>query len=310
LFEVLECVDFALAAIGELAGLLLVGAVLRIPKSTPQLAFEVLLLTGNLFGLLGEVVDLIVGLLAPQAGQSFLGFFQSFSSALGFGFALWGSGLLGGSRLAHTLQRLLQTLDGLAHLLRTLTASAGRHLPLLALLTGLALLTLLALLSLLALLTLLILLLPLQLLDFALEFLGFAAKHFLLEPLLGNLLILARLIGELLLATGEFLELLEGVIDLLLTIAGLAAAAAGAFILVLLGVEFEIEESFEIAGAALHSTATASAVAESDLNVTARGFSTQQILQSLLLGPKASFQLAPFSLSAAGPMAATACSIS
>lgn len=107
LFQVLEGVDLALAAVGELAGLLLVRAVLGIAKSAPQLAFKVLLLAGDLIGLLGEVIDLIVGLLIPKTGEGLLGFLQSFGSAFGFRFALRGSGLLGRSRLAHTLQRLL-----------------------------------------------------------------------------------------------------------------------------------------------------------------------------------------------------------
>lgn len=107
LFQILEGIDFALAAVSELPGLLLVRAVLGIAKSTPQLAFKVLLLAGNLVGLLREVIDLIVGLLVPETGQGLLGFLQSFGSALGFGFALRGSRLLGRSRLAHTLQRLL-----------------------------------------------------------------------------------------------------------------------------------------------------------------------------------------------------------
>lgn len=107
LFKILEGVDLALAAVGKLPGLLLVRAVLGIAESAPQLAFKVLLLAGNLVGLLSKIIDLTVGLLIPKTGQGLLGFLQSFGSALGFRFALRGSGLLGGSRLTHTLQSLL-----------------------------------------------------------------------------------------------------------------------------------------------------------------------------------------------------------
>jgi hypothetical protein len=246
LFEILERVDLFLPAVGEVARLLLVGTVLRIAEGFTQLAFKILLLTGDLIGLLREVIDLVVGLLAAKTGELPLSLFQSISGALGFGFGLRGAGLLGGRGLAHALQGLLETFEGLAHLLGILAAGARRHLTLLLTLLsrlpalGLLLtllLTLLTLLPLLTLLALLVLLLPLQLLDLALELFGFTAQHLLLEALLRDLLVLPRLIRELLLATREFLELLQRVIDILLPlIAAALPGAFGAFVLVLFGV--------------------------------------------------------------------------
>jgi hypothetical protein len=182
---------------------------------------------------------------------------------------------------------LLEAIDGLTHLLGTLTAAAGGHLSLLAglalllaLLSLLPLLSLLALLlSLLTLLSLLVLLLALELLDLALQLLGFAAQHLLLEALLGGLLVLAGLIGELLLAARELLELLQRLINFLLTLVAGLTAAFGALVLVLFGIELEIEEAFEVAGATLGTAApAASAVAERDLDITARGFRAQEVL--------------------------------
>lgn len=218
LFEILERVDLFLPAVGEVARLLLVGSVLRIAEGFTQLTFKILLLTGDLVGLLGEVIYLIIRLLAAKTGELPLGLLQSISGALGLGFGLRGAGLLRGRGLAHALQGLLQTLQSLAHLLGILATGTRRHLALLLtlLLTllsrlpalGLLLALLLPLLTLLTLLALLVLLLTLQLLDLALELFGFTAQHLLLEALLGSLLILPRLIGEFLLATREFLELL------------------------------------------------------------------------------------------------------
>jgi hypothetical protein len=299
LFKILERIDLALAAIGELPRLLLIRTLLRIAEGTPQLAFEILLLAGDLFRLLFEIVDQISGLLPAQALQQLLGFLESFGGALGFSFALRRAGLLRRGGLAHALDGLLQAIESLTHLRGILAAGAGRRLALLtllpllallALLPLLALLTLLALLPLLSLLTLLSLLLPLQLLDLALQLFGFAAEHLLLKALLRDLLILTSLVGELLLAPRQFLEFLQSFIDLLLAITSTATTLPAAFVLVLFGIELEVEEAFEVARAVLPAASpAASPVAERDLDIAPRGFGAQQVLQRLLLGTQRVF---------------------
>jgi hypothetical protein len=311
LFKILERIDLALAAIGELPRLLLIRTLLRIAEGTPQLAFEILLLAGDLFRLLLEIVDQISGLLPAQALQQLLGFLESFGGALGFSFALRRAGLLRRGGLAHALDGLLQAIESLTHLRGILAAGAGRHLALLALLALLPLLALLALLPLLSLLallpllsllalltllpllsllTLLSLLLPLQLLDLALQLFGFAAEHLLLKALLRDLLILASLVGELLLAPRQFLEFLQSFIDLLLAITSTATTLPAAFVLVLFGIELEVEEAFEVARAVLPAASpAASTVAERDLDIAPRGFGAQQVLQRLLLGTQRVF---------------------
>ena len=137
---------------------------------------------------------------------------------------------------------------------------------------------LLTLLTLLAELTLLILLIVLHLLDLPLEFFGLPPQHLLLEALLGSLLILPRLVGELLLPPGQFFEFLQGVIDLLLALIGAASGIAGALVLILLGIEFEIKQTFQIARSTLRPAATAAAVAKRYLDIAARGFGAQQVL--------------------------------
>ncbi|HEX4147857.1 MAG TPA: hypothetical protein VHY20_02675, partial [Pirellulales bacterium] len=77
----------------------------------------------------------------------------------------------------------------------------------------LATLTLLAILSLLATLAELLLHLPLELLRIALQ-------HFLLPLLLGGLLAIALLLGQIFLAPGQLVELLERVVDFLRPLLG------------------------------------------------------------------------------------------
>src|SRR5262249_9886459 len=129
-------------------------------------------------------------------------------------------------------------------LLRTLLFAFSR------LSAGLALLlTLLALVS----VTAELIVLTLHLLHLALKLFGFAAKHFLLVPLLRSHLAALLLLGEFLLATCKLLQLFERVVHVLLALVGRILHLAGAFVLVLLGVEFEIEEALEVAGGATAS---------------------------------------------------------
>ena len=94
-----------------------------------------------------------------------------------------------------------------------------------ALLTLLALLSLLTLLALLPLLALLLPVLSKLLLHLPLELLGFALQHLLLPLLLGGLGAIALLLGEILLAFGQFVELLQCVGDFLRLLFGGSADA-------------------------------------------------------------------------------------
>ena len=121
-----------------------------------------------------------------------------------------------------------------------------------------------------------------------LELLGFAAQHLLLPALLrGLLLALALLLGQFLLPLGELLAASAAPRR-----SAAAAAALGGlrllalFVLVLLGIQLQIEEAFHVArgAAAAAATAAAALLAEGHLDIAERGFGAQQVLQRLLLG--------------------------
>ena len=76
----------------------------------------------------------------------------------------------------------------------------------------------------------------------ALQLFGLAAQHFLLPALTGNPALLARLLGQFLLAARQFIELLERLVDLLVVLAGGARRLLG-LVLILLRVQFEIEQA-------------------------------------------------------------------
>ena len=156
-------------------------------------------------------------------------------------------------------------------LLRALTA-----LPRLSLLALLALLTLLSLLTLLAGLPLLAGLVPRQLFHLLLQLFSFAAEHFLLPALLRALLFVALLLSEFLLPARKLLELLQRLIEFFLALIGGRSLCAG-FVLVLLGIEFEIEETFEVAAGATTASA-ASPLSEGYLDLSTCGFGAQQML--------------------------------
>src|SRR5439155_332967 len=129
----------------------------------------------------------------------------------------------------------------------------------------------------------------LHLLQLLLEFFRIAPKLFLLIMLLRGLLwVLALLLGQLLLPFRQLLQLLQCFVDgLLLRIAAAALLRLfGALILILLGIEFQIEKALQIAGgpAAATTSSTASALSERHLNVAERRLRAQQVLQRLLLG--------------------------
>ena len=80
------------------------------------------------------------------------------------------------------------------------------------------------------------------------------------------MLALLRLRIELLLALGQLLELLQGIVDFLLPLVG-SLRFLGAFVLVLLGIQFEVEKALQVACSAAATTAPAATAALSELNL-------------------------------------------
>jgi hypothetical protein len=195
-----------------------------------------------------------------HAGEGLGGLLEAFGGAAGLGLGAGGivlGFLAGGGGAAHVISGLAEAFEGLldarvdavagasaAGLLLLLLLTAGLLAALTALAGGggLALLTLLALLALLSLLALLLAGFAAgEAFHLALEFLGFAAEHFLLPALLEALLILVLLLaGEFLLAAGQLFEALQGFVDFLGALI-LTGALGSGFVLILFGVEFEIE---------------------------------------------------------------------
>ena len=178
-------------------------------------------------------------------------------------------------------------------------------LPLLSLLALLSLLTLLTLLSLLTLLTLLVTaqlaaIVARQLLHLLPKLFRLAPQQLLLPALVrGKLLALALLVGQFLLPLSQFFQLLHGLVDALLAlVTGLRLP--GVLVLILLGIEFQVEEPLKVARGAVPTTAAASAAtalpAKRHLNIAPGGFGAQQVLQRFLFGrqsvlPTAGLQL-------------------
>src|SRR5581483_358240 len=111
LLQLLELGDLLVLGIGQL-GLLLTAGVLVVAEGLAHLAFEFLLLAGQILGLTGDVVHLIGGLLPLHARDQILGLLQTIGGALLGRLSLLRSGLHLGVGGAHIVQRLLQLLQG------------------------------------------------------------------------------------------------------------------------------------------------------------------------------------------------------
>src|SRR6185437_8717264 len=121
-----------------------------------------------------------------------------------------------------------------------------------------------------------------QLVQLLLQLLGLPAQHLLLPALLGGLLLVLRL-GQILLAARQFVQLFQGVVNGLRFLL-LARRRLLRLVLVLLGVEFEIEQAGQVAcGAAATTTSSSSARAKRDLDLPERRLGLQQRTQRLLL---------------------------
>ena len=95
---------------------------------------------------------------------------------------------------------------------------------------------------------------------------------------------IALLLGEILLALGQFVELLQRVVDFLRLLFLGSRRGLLRLVLIFLGIELEIEERRQIARRAASTAASATALlSERNLNLPEGGFRAQQELQSLLL---------------------------
>ena len=115
----------------------------------------------------------------------------------------------------------------------------------------------------------------------ALELFRLALQHLLLPLLFGGLGTVALLLSEILFTPGEFVEFLQRVVNFLRSLFGSRRRRLPGFILIFLGIEFEIEEARQIARRA--ATTASAASSKCDLNLPEGGFRAQQELQSLLL---------------------------
>ena len=149
----------------------------------------------------------------------------------------------------------------------------------LGLLTALRLLPVAAQLSLLPLLPLLLL----QLLQLLLQLFRLATKLFLLPAAIdAGLLLVLALLRELLLAASQLFQLLHRVVDgLLLLIAG---GRLLRFVLVLLGIELQVEQVRQIAAGIRSAASATAALAAGHLNVAERRHGAREVLQRLVLG--------------------------
>ncbi len=88
--------------------------------------------------------------------------------------------------------------------------------------------------------------------------------------------------GELALPACELIQLAQRVLDLRAVLAGIEGRL-GALVLILLGVELEIEQARQVAPRGIDGSAATAAGAEGHLDLAERGLRAQQMLQCLLL---------------------------
>ena len=252
--HLLAIVDHLVDFLGGRVGLRLAGGASGVLPGY-QVAHAIrllLLLCRQSIGRLGHGVETAGGILLLQTAQQVGGFAQAVGGAPGVGRA----GLLGGGAL-HVVVGLAQAVE---RLLGCLLAAVGAGIALagggtarlpaaLARLSaglpgcGTALLPLLALRTLLSLLTVLSELL----FHLPLELLRFALQHFLLPFFFGGPDAIALLLGQVILALGQFVELFQSVFDFLRLLFGGTSGGLPGLVLIFLGIELEIEEGSQIA---------------------------------------------------------------
>src|SRR5580658_1071805 len=202
------------------------------------------LLGGQLIGRFSHGVQAAGGVLLLHAAEQIGGLAQAVGGAAGVG----RTGILGDGA-PHVVIGLAQAVE---RLLRRLLAAVG----------GLGLLSKL-------------------LRHLLLELLRLALQHFLLPFLLGGLGTIALLLGQILLAPGQFVELFQRVGDLLRFLFGGSRGGLAGLVLILLGVQFQIEEARQVARRT--ASAAPAAPAKRNLDLPEGRFGAQQKLQCLLL---------------------------
>src|SRR6185437_402837 len=121
-----------------------------------------------------------------------------------------------------------------------------------------------------------------QLLDLLLQLIGLAAEHLLLPALLGRLFgVGVALRGKLALPARQLIQLAQRVLDLRAALAGVERGLHG-LVLILLGVELQVEQARQIAPRRVDRAAAAPGT-ESDLDLPERRLRAQQVLEGLLL---------------------------
>jgi hypothetical protein len=135
-----------------------------------------------------------------------------------------------------------------------------------------------------------------HLLQLPLQLFGLATQHLLLPSILKRLCRVALLLCEILLAAGQSVQLLQGVIDILRALFGWRSCLRR-LILILLRVELEVEEAGEIAARIASASSTAAALlAKGYLNLAKGGLCAQKVLKRLLLDWKSIAPLKPTEL--------------
>ncbi len=119
------------------------------------------------------------------------------------------------------------------------------------------------------------------LLHLAFELFGLAAQHFLLPAFLEALLRIVWLVRQVFLPLGERIEFFERIFDILLVLLGGRSGLRG-LVLVLLRVQFQIEEAGEIAAGAAATAAATALLAKCDFDLPEGRLSAQQRLQRFL----------------------------
>ena len=97
------------------------------------------------------------------------------------------------------------------------------------------------------------------------------------------MLAVALLLRQLLLAARQLVELLQRFVDFLLLLAGGSAGGLLRLVLILLGVELEIEQAGEIAPGSAARPAASALAAKRHLNLAEGGLGPQQMLERFLL---------------------------
>ncbi len=118
-------------------------------------------------------------------------------------------------------------------------------------------------------LPLLIFLVLCQLLHLPLQLLGLSAQHLLLPALLESLLRILLLIGKLFLPLGQRVQLRQRVFYLLLLLF-LGRSGLRRLVLILLRIQFQVEQAGKIASSAAAASTTAALLPEGDLNFPER----------------------------------------